>query len=58
MEYPQEKKEDEEDGGGLVELPQPHEPVKGEIKRLSILSSLFDKGNKVSKIQEVDFLIL
>ena len=56
MEYPQEKKEDEEDGN--LELPQPHEPVKGEIKRLSILSSLFDKGNKVSKIQEVDFLIL
>ena len=43
-----EEEVDEEEADGLAELPQKRKPVKSETKRMSKLSSLFDKGNKVS----------
>ena len=41
--------EEEEANDGLAELPQKSKPlVKREINRMSTVSSLFNRGNKVS----------
>jgi len=57
MRYAQEEKdeeaidfdEEEEADDGLAELPQKSKPlVKREINRMSTVSSLFNRGNKVS----------
>lgn len=44
-----EEEVDEEEADGLAELPQKSKPLgKREIKRMSTVSSLFDRGKKVS----------
>lgn len=70
MWFPQEEKdeeaidfddEEEEADDVLADLPQKSKPPdKREMKRMSTLSSLFNRGNKVSNysIDRMDFLML
>jgi hypothetical protein len=49
IDFDEEEEADEEEADGLAELPQKSKPlVKREVNRMSTVSSLFNRGNKVS----------